>query len=936
MNGLISTYWTLAPQSLLFIPVRSIIAWDRSKSGFIRKKWSTHSNCSTTDIGENRHSRLSLTLQHGSAYEYLQNWHIASRTIPFADIPLRFQHFSKKHQLRSVSVSVAAPITNLPTTGKTRSQFRLYSKLPLPTFTSLSTHVDASWILAEDRRSIRFDESGQVNLESQYNRWLLTDCLPDVYGAFLASWPELDRSALWPGYSSATEDITRSFVQAFFKDYLSKSNWAMFTSAPGPRLTFSQSVFLRPADQLELEPLIKVLKPKETVTISSRLFDKLPSTSRCIDANFMREAVLNSQAAFHSAYSEGSLTLQDIHAFLKWMLSHSPPALHGLQVLPLADKTFARVQPAAAQNSLILAGVDPARPPWPPFPKNRFLEPTLNGDIFFGRDLNIHKFSGTHVATLLQDMLPKASRRTLSAQEASLVTAFWETFDVLPATISDVSDFPLIRITHLSNDFISFKHCQSGSVLFLQANRSLEPWLTPMLEKLGATILNYSTVQSILPLHALKQLASLGSSFIDIVRFLRTLGTAEISSKMKRILSAEELSQFAIFARGEIETLKKVETVRTGKKKKKSTIVVTIEESDVCQQLPIWPAYNSGKDILVQANDRMLRMLPSSLYLCDARGYLAPSLSFVDHDSTLEILSSIQAVTLSDMSNFHFPSHIEENDIPVFRKVLLAILDAPTLFSVSSLKAALTVPNQNLVFVNASTLYAHAVQLFRQALINRPSYFPHDGLRFLEPNLVRMGLHNSIDFDSFKLCAQTVAEDLLMHPAGSEARARAVFDYYNGELWLRIGSDTSKWQELDGISFVPRSTIRRNYSESSPSFIPLQWTASLPDIVSPSQLLRPDCESVAWTQRGLFPVVPSPNLLLAHPTLGVPSANEVVSDWNIPTTSEMLIRTGLYRLNTCANYALLHKNILSTSVSLRTSLKHTSGYKPISARPRHH
>ena len=65
------------------------------------------------------------------------------------------------------------------------------------------------------------------------------------------------------------------------------------------------------------------------------------------------------------------------------MLSHSPPVLHGLQLLPLADKTF---------------------------------------DIFLGKELNICQFSGTRVGNLLQDVLPKASRRILSMWEASLVT----------------------------------------------------------------------------------------------------------------------------------------------------------------------------------------------------------------------------------------------------------------------------------------------------------------------------------------------------------------------------------------------------------------------------------------------------------------------------------------------------------------------------------
>ena len=78
------------------------------------------------------------------------------------------------------------------------------------------------------------------------------------------------------------------------------------------------------------------------------------------------------------------------------MLSHSPPVLHGLQLLPLADKTF---------------------------------------DIFLGREFNIYQFSNIHVGKLLQDVLPKASRRMLSMWEASLVMTLWEKFDVLPLDV---------------------------------------------------------------------------------------------------------------------------------------------------------------------------------------------------------------------------------------------------------------------------------------------------------------------------------------------------------------------------------------------------------------------------------------------------------------------------------------------------------------------
>ncbi|KAK7696314.1 hypothetical protein QCA50_000968 [Cerrena zonata] len=871
VNNLIANYWKSAPESLLFIQVRTIAAWGRDRYGSQHRRWLTKATHSAIDLNEDGFTcyKVTISLHPGTESVVSHDWHLVSRTVAINTIPAKFHEFTTKHQLRNISISVAGPITTpsaLPH-GHEPSRCRLYSRLPLPTLSSLPAHIDASWILAEDRRSVRFDESGQVNLESQYNRWILTEGLPDVYGLFLESWPNTRNLHVWPGYPSTPEDpISRVFLEAFFKDYLKASKRSLVTSITGRRMSFVQSIFPS-VDSSEIRGLINILKPDEVADITTRrILSKLPSDStQVINAEFMG-TFIKRDSSFQTTHRSGVLSVQEISIFLKWMLDHSPPALIGLQVLPLADKTLGTIREG---GSLIHGATSIAHPPWPLFPSNRFLDPGLDGRMFYGRNLNVERFSGTHVVSLLQERLPATSKRTLSTKEAALVKTFWTNFTHLPIHISNITEFPLIQTSAHSSEFASLTHCKSGSVLTSISDPTTAAWLQPMLEHLGATILDYHVIQSTLPAAARSELANLGSTFAHLLNFLRTLGISNIPTRLRALVSPESLSQFATFSREKFASLQKAESVRSGRKKKNWKTVVTITQEDVARQLPIWLAIKDGKDILVHANDSTLRMLPSSLALRNAKPYLNPSFSFVNYDTNLTLLPNVNTITLSDMSNFAFPTTIDEQDIAVFKDVLNGIL----LYSSTRIDG-LKIPNQNGVFVDPTTLYAHSVDIFREALVHHSEYFLHSELRSSETKLGISGLRRVVDFSAFKKCAQIIQEDHGRHPDGSEDRARVVFDFYNRQLWSIIGGNSQKWAELNNISFIPRSVLRR--SHSSPSFAPSEWAKDLPTVVNPSQLVRPGYEPIAWTQRGLFPTGLSEQVLLANPTIGAPTAHEVV------------------------------------------------------------
>ncbi|KAI0071823.1 hypothetical protein K474DRAFT_1712121 [Panus rudis PR-1116 ss-1] len=204
LRNLIRNYHEAAKESLLFIPVQSISAFERGRRDIITQTWQVEMETTAVEIiGDITLQTIAITHRAASARAIQQRWYIVRHRDDLSELSPEFQSLIKLHRMRETSVAVAAL---LDVKAGQRSSCRLYSKLPLPTLTALPLHLDASWILADDRRTIRFDESGQTNLESRYNTWLLSDKMVKVYAALLETWPETQNVPMWPGNLRITVD----------------------------------------------------------------------------------------------------------------------------------------------------------------------------------------------------------------------------------------------------------------------------------------------------------------------------------------------------------------------------------------------------------------------------------------------------------------------------------------------------------------------------------------------------------------------------------------------------------------------------------------------------------------------------------------------------------------------------------------------------------
>ena len=155
----------------------------------------------------------------------------------------------------------------------------------------------------------------------------------------------------------------------------------------------------------------------------------------------------------------------------------------------------------------------------------------------------------------------------------------------------------------------------------------------------------------------------------------------------------------------------------------------------------------------------------------------------------------------------------------------------------------------------------------------------------MEARLLPVGLkvHSMLDLETFLLCATSIHEDI--SGADRAQRAQLVFQAYCEDLPLRVGIGEEMWKELDGMRFIPREPVRHRglrLDEFS------EYTRPLPPVVSPSEILLPQYEALAWTQRALLTTTPPDRILVAHPKLGKPSIPEVVSSLSLLSTRPRL------------------------------------------------
>ncbi len=822
----------------------SIATYYRPAPGQIIRGWSLHVDRDNVAVEDDftQHTLRITGYISPDAKPAQDIWKVVMSTRPISALPAEFLFLMEPHRLRSPIVAGFAART---TSQKWQSGHNLFSTLPLPMTTTLPVHLTASFILTPDRRHIRFDDYD--NLESKYNRWILSVLAPPLYLYLLEMlYRDLGRNELWwPGNTTQQDNVTRVLVDAFYSQALPNTERQICASY------FSATVQIKPSEVVLLgqEPayvteVLKHLRVSRFVKLPVIIRSRCAAVMKVLDQSVLASDLALYAFRFISLYEKGTVTLDHVQTIVRYLQEKPETNILYLPLIPLANDTLAPIHPDTYKTRYY-TWKQPS-PDRPLFDTKDLIHPDFDASCLLDKAYNVCRLEGSEVSRLLREKLPETPTYTfVDARRDEWITNFWReygSFGLDPDL--NASEFPLIPTIRMGH-YVSMQACRTqDNVIIVGLD---EPtWLPACLDQLGASVVHWH--DSRLPAVMLSTLRSLPTFKIDKV--LKYLDTVDIKSKFSSLVE-EPRRQFAQWCINEMSH-------------------TSLELVPVAMKLPIWPASTSSASTstptLLPASD--VSMLPYNFPLDVVVAFVKKPC--VEFSQGLRHLG-IQPLSLNDLwDQQDLPTFLKPQDSSSYKRFITALLT-----DTSFTRGKVLLPNGRRLLVESDTLYGREPLFVAAFGLSSLDHFVLEEYIDLEARLVNFGLKvpNTLDLDTFLLCATSIHEDV--SGADREQRARLVFQAYCEDLPLRLTSVDleSPWRQLDRLRFIPRQPIRQHdirIEEYSP------YTKSLPSVVAPCEILLPEYEAIAWTQRALFTTRPVDRVLIANPSLGKPTIGEVV------------------------------------------------------------
>ena len=962
-------YRPTAEKSLFFIGVNEVIAVELVDSGTPFGDAPAIWSLSARRVGPPKVSGV-YSLQHVNvALGYTErgrwntaqsSWQIARSTIDPAALPLWAPLIVAKHRLKQLSVALAAQISSDGRHGgHARSAHHFFSSLPLPAKTSLPVHLHASFVLADDRRNIRWDGNGSLNEDSQFNHWLLTSQIPPLFLYLLeelvAKFPDIP--CPWPARTHHQSDaLSSAVISAFYSDdCITSTTRKIFRGLTGRTMEPSLAVICDPGEPDVIRELLHHLGLDNVIELPSQVAEKvLKLRVKKVDRTFICNSIRQQRDQFITVYKANVPSIKVILQYLfndSSQPATSPPSnsIIGLPLLPLANgqlSDIARFGSAPTVYSMRWTAIL-APTPWPIFPASRFLHQSLDGNILLRRDLNVASFDSAAIISFLRTKpIPESTKERLSIYISAWIRDFWELFPSLPAsivTLDDLQAFTLVP-TSEADTFISIKYALSPSTIYISpSSPHRRSSFVESLQKLGIVV---SPGQSNSPADTVSKLPStvisrLEARSLTFTTFIDALHDLDRTGALKKspVWSIDAQTHLATWIRHELSKI----PAPTNKKKQKQKYLERQRSFNVLRSLPIWPSYRGGeRETLRALTDPNVRILPQTIgaSVKAIAPFLTKDLFFVESSSqAISRLSNDGFMSLSQFAScLTFPpsltqSHFDDH----YRPLLDSITHLPSRDTLQ-FSSLLHLPRNDLQMAPISTFYANSVSEFRAAFQYQPQRFVHTKLRSTEFRLYALGLIRDKSPAAFEACCRAIDEDFDKTSLTDRGRAKVVYQWYNTELPVIASAKTSAWWcQLDRHAFVPTRGSSPRWLGDPQTFPDVDFTAkSLPHIVPPSKVVRDEYASIAWTQRALFLEPPDKRLLMVHPTIGIPSVGEVVSTCPLDTNCTWVDYLRRYiRLSTSVYWrSKLLRNIAKMRICSTIYLPATSSSLSIERLPR--
>ena len=206
---LLEEYYENARMTLLFL--RNVKLIDFSVRGESIPRWSILAE-RPTEFEQEVFWRLTLNTTKNATGPRQEKWWIGLEDI--LDCPTGI-HNPGRGAGKVTECGVAACVSHI------NVQQKVFCKLPTPDLSHLPISIHASFAITADRQTIPFKDTNEDLKMNQWNQWLLTECIPELYIGLLKEmtpklgewtyeyWPHLD-------VSGSKTDMARLIAKAFW------------------------------------------------------------------------------------------------------------------------------------------------------------------------------------------------------------------------------------------------------------------------------------------------------------------------------------------------------------------------------------------------------------------------------------------------------------------------------------------------------------------------------------------------------------------------------------------------------------------------------------------------------------------------------------------------------------------------------------------------
>jgi sacsin len=811
-------YLNVAPQTLLFTRVDTIKAEHRNSKGVLSQDWlirGVRGHLNRDGGGKYQTLRVSTSLDTDASD--IEEWLILSDESPLSSE--KFQPLVTKHRLRDhVQVGLAANLTSRTLCGS------LFATMPLPIPTKLPIHVNAPFILAPDRRSIRLDSD-----ELEYNVWLLSQ-LAALYCCLLEALlsSRNQKSSTWWRWWPK-QDPSNALVCSLYSSYVADTNMRICLDVRNNTMSPRDAIFLVDQNSSVARLLLRA-QPNRLVQIPSYIEKALDGKIVMVHPEFVKDVIIRNTDHVKSTFSQGKLAIHDIKDII-YFLTEDRKAWHriiGLPLLPLSDGTLATF--GWSRDTTWYYAWTPSRHR-DLFLSDRMIDPRF-GIAQFDKDINVSKVNGLAVRDLLQDRI-----------SATMIDAFWFEFQQLKVEEDDpfIQQLAIVPTT-TPGSYISLEKCATSAVIVMGWS---ELDMIPVLTQLGAIIIR----RDVVPLSLRNILNKPCFPHFRPDTVLSFLGTTNSSLYARfSCVTERDHQRFAQWGREKMHN-------------------IAPNALTVARDLPIWPALEGT------TNERFLSASKLIMLPCEVSNpsnvlpFLSHPSQFVGYSWSLQQEFKVEPLSfrkLRDSLDIRKNKFLRPSELEPYKSLLRLIVANHRHDSRDVL-----VPNSNLVLTYSCDLYARSQPLFCEAFHSQAYRLVRASFQDLEHDLRQFHLRQNMDFTAFQDCVTAINED---DTRGIDD-SRLLYQWYCDELPILLAGDSHsarRMRALDSLHFIPPNQLRLVSYNRTP------WARrTTRDLVRPKDVFCTQHEAVVWTQR--VPFTPSNRLCMLDMSLGVPTAVEVVS-----------------------------------------------------------